>query len=182
VATRWRYIPEDTPPRVLFLFLGVGWDWVHLVRRPLIGLLSQPRMIDDECEAVGGMRIGRGNRSTRRRAAPVPLCLPQIPHDLPWARTWGAAVGIRRLTAWAIARPTLHVTLCLKAHASVYTECGNQPDCSNRSRNNELPWSSSLPCVESFVLLWGRAMTHQLTRGCTRDWGRTRVWQLYMFM
>jgi hypothetical protein len=65
------------------LFLGVGWDWVHLVRRPLTGLLYQRRMIDDddECGAVGGMRIGRGNRS-----APVPLCLPQVPHDLTWAR------------------------------------------------------------------------------------------------
>jgi hypothetical protein len=45
------------------VFLGVGWDWVHLVRQPLTGLLYQPRMIDvDECGAVGGMRVGRGNR------------------------------------------------------------------------------------------------------------------------
>jgi hypothetical protein len=28
------------------------------------------------------MRIGRGNRSTRRKSAPMPLCPPQIPHDL----------------------------------------------------------------------------------------------------
>jgi hypothetical protein len=57
---------------------------MHLVRRPLFGLLYQPRMIDDgdECGAVGGMRIGRGNESTRRKPAPVPLCPPQIPHDL----------------------------------------------------------------------------------------------------
>jgi hypothetical protein len=39
-------------------------------------------MIDDECGAVGGMRIGRGNRSIRRKLAPMPLCLPQIPRDL----------------------------------------------------------------------------------------------------
>jgi hypothetical protein len=31
----------------------VGWDWVHLVRRPLTGLLYQPRTIDEECWAVG---------------------------------------------------------------------------------------------------------------------------------
>jgi hypothetical protein len=37
---------------------------------------------DDECEVVCGVRIGRGNRSTRRKPAPVPLCPPQIPHDL----------------------------------------------------------------------------------------------------
>jgi hypothetical protein len=37
---------------------------------------------DKEYEAVGGMRIGRGNRSTRRKPTPVPLCSQQIPHDL----------------------------------------------------------------------------------------------------
>jgi hypothetical protein len=62
-------IPNSFPP------LGVGWDWVHLVSRPLFGLLYQ-------YGAVGGMRIGKGNRSTRRTRSPVPLCLPQIPHDL----------------------------------------------------------------------------------------------------
>jgi hypothetical protein len=54
---------------------------------------------DDECEAVGGMRIGRGNRSTWRKPTPVPLCPPQIPDDLTRARTWAAALGSRRLTA-----------------------------------------------------------------------------------
>jgi hypothetical protein len=83
----------------------MGWDWVHLVRRTLIGLLYQPRMID-ECRAIGGMRIGRGNRSTRRKPASVPLFPPRIPHDLTWARTRTAAVGSRRLTVWALSRPT----------------------------------------------------------------------------
>jgi hypothetical protein len=27
----------------------------------------------------GGIKIGRGNRSTRRKPAPAPLCPPQIP-------------------------------------------------------------------------------------------------------
>jgi hypothetical protein len=70
-----------------------------------VGLLYQPRMIDDDYGAVGGMRIGRGNRSTRRKPAPVPLCPPQIPHDLTWDRTRTAAVGSQRLTAWAMPRP-----------------------------------------------------------------------------
>jgi hypothetical protein len=47
-----------------------------------VGLLYHPRLIDDDYGAVGGMRIGRINRSTRRKPAPVPLCPPQIPHDL----------------------------------------------------------------------------------------------------
>jgi hypothetical protein len=53
----------------------------------------------------GGMRIGRGNRSSRRKPVLVPLCPPQIPHDLTRDRTQAAAVGSRRLTAWATARP-----------------------------------------------------------------------------
>jgi hypothetical protein len=46
----------------------------------------------------GGM-IGRGNRNIQRQSASVPLCPPQIPHDLTWAQTRAAAVGSRRLTA-----------------------------------------------------------------------------------
>jgi hypothetical protein len=50
------------------------------------------------------MRIGRGNRGTWRKPAPVPLCAPQIPHDLTWARTRATAVECRRLTARGMAR------------------------------------------------------------------------------
>jgi hypothetical protein len=32
---------------------------------------------------IGGMMIGRGNRSTRRKPASVILCPPQTPHALP---------------------------------------------------------------------------------------------------
>jgi hypothetical protein len=49
-------------------------------------------MIDDECGTVGGMKIGRGNQSTGRKPAPVPLCPPQIPHDLT-DQTLDTAVG-----------------------------------------------------------------------------------------
>jgi hypothetical protein len=86
-----------------------------LLRRSLTGLLYQPRMIDDECGAVGGMRIGRGNRSSRRKPTPVLLCPPQILHDLALSRTGAAAVGNRRLTAQAMARPTLSTSFPLSA-------------------------------------------------------------------
>jgi hypothetical protein len=48
---------------IVFLGSFLGWgETVHLLRRPLIGLFFQPPMIDDdECGAVGGMRISRGN-------------------------------------------------------------------------------------------------------------------------
>jgi hypothetical protein len=80
-----------------------------LVLRPLFGLLYQRRMIDDDCGAVGGMRIGSRNRSTWRKPAPVPPCPPQIPHDLTRPRTRAAAVVSRRLIASAIARPQLEM-------------------------------------------------------------------------
>jgi hypothetical protein len=32
---------------------------------------------------IGGMMIDRGNRSTRRKPAPVSLCPPQTPHASP---------------------------------------------------------------------------------------------------
>jgi hypothetical protein len=46
---------------------------------------------------IGGM-IGRGNRSTRRKPAPVPLCPPQTPHAAR-TRNLAAAVGSQRLIA-----------------------------------------------------------------------------------
>jgi hypothetical protein len=89
------------------LFFFLRWSGTQLtITEANTGLLHQPRMIDDdECRAIGGM-LGRGNQSTRRKPAPVPLCLPQIPHDLTRARTRAAAMGTRRLTAWATGRPT----------------------------------------------------------------------------
>jgi hypothetical protein len=59
-------------------------------------------MIDEgDCAAIGGMKIGRGNRSTRRKPAPAPFCPPQIPLDQTRARTRAAAVGSQRLTAYS---------------------------------------------------------------------------------
>jgi hypothetical protein len=50
-----------------------------LVHLPLFDLLYQPWMIDDDaCVAVGGMRIGKGNRSTRTECALKSLSPSQI--------------------------------------------------------------------------------------------------------
>jgi hypothetical protein len=68
--------------RLFFSYCG-GVRPSSLGTSATVGLLYQPRMIDDDdYGAVAGMRIGRGNRSTRRKPAPVPLCPPQILHDL----------------------------------------------------------------------------------------------------
>jgi hypothetical protein len=47
---------------------------------------------------IGGMMIGRGNRSTRIKPAPMPLCPLQNPHAAR-TRTRAAAVGSQRITA-----------------------------------------------------------------------------------
>jgi hypothetical protein len=60
--------------------------------RPIV-----PAPADYDDGEIGGM-IGMGNRSTRRKPAPVPLCPPQTPHAAR-TRTRAAAVGSQRLTA-----------------------------------------------------------------------------------
>jgi hypothetical protein len=81
-----------------FLIRIVGGE-IHL--SPL-GTAATNRPIvptpDDYDGEFGGM-IVRGNRSTRRKPTPIPLCPPQIPHAFGRARTRAAAVGSQRLTA-----------------------------------------------------------------------------------
>jgi hypothetical protein len=65
---------------IIFIFIIIlsGVRLSLLVLRPLTGLLYHPQMIGDgDCGEIGGMKIGRGNRSTRRKPAPP----QQIPHD-----------------------------------------------------------------------------------------------------
>jgi hypothetical protein len=54
-----------------------------------------PAPVDYDDGEIGRMMIGRGNRSTRRKPAPVPLCPPQIPYALsgrePGSPRWGAS-------------------------------------------------------------------------------------------
>jgi hypothetical protein len=90
--------------KVFHWFLGLG-EAVSLVRRSLFCLLYNPQVMDyDECEVVGIMG-SKVNRNSRQKLASGPLCPPQIPHDLTWARSRATGVRRRRLTAWAKARP-----------------------------------------------------------------------------
>jgi hypothetical protein len=52
--------------------------------------------------------IDRGDRNTRGKPVPVPLCPQQIPRALTRDRTQASALAGRRLTAWAMARPLNH--------------------------------------------------------------------------
>jgi hypothetical protein len=62
-------------------------------------IVPAPGECDDDDGEFGEMNIGRGNRSTRKKPAPGPLCPPQIPLDQIRARTRAAAMGSQRLTA-----------------------------------------------------------------------------------
>jgi hypothetical protein len=60
---------------MLFFIILSGVRLSPLGTAATTGLLYQPRMIDDvDCGAVGGMKIGKWNRSTLTKPAPVPLC------------------------------------------------------------------------------------------------------------
>jgi hypothetical protein len=82
-----------------YFFIGIVEVGVQLgpldtaaTNRPVVPALG------DYDREIGGMMIGRGNRSTRRYPALVSLCSPQIPHAAR-TRTRAAAVGSQRLTA-----------------------------------------------------------------------------------
>jgi hypothetical protein len=78
-------------------------NWVHSALGPPI--VPAPGDYDDG--ELGGV-IVKGNPSSRRKPAPVPLCPPQTPHAAR-TRTRASAVGTQRLTASTTARPSVVV-------------------------------------------------------------------------
>jgi hypothetical protein len=122
VYLKLQWLGSDEVKRHVSLQQQIGWGHKALlfliitvlsrVRLSPLGTAAttnlpyQPQMIDDgDCGAIGGIKIGRGNRSSRRKPAPASLCPPQIPHDQTRARTRTAAVGSQQLTAWSMTSP-----------------------------------------------------------------------------
>jgi hypothetical protein len=71
----------------MFFFSGIVGGGVQLgplgtaaINRPIV-----PALGDYDDGEIGGMVTGRGNRSTRRKPAPVPFCPPQTTHACPEA-------------------------------------------------------------------------------------------------
>jgi hypothetical protein len=134
----------------------MGWDRAHLVRRPLFGLLYQSRMIN-ECEAVCGMRIGRGNRSNRRKLSTSALCPPQIAHDQNWDRS-------RRLTSWPMTRPSrVHksasdLLLCPATHTDTIRtfvqRCSRRPGMSTERQWSPEPTNSNVRSAPVTDVRW----------------------------
>jgi hypothetical protein len=63
------------------LFLSVFFLNSHSGGRVLTESTRHVGPPGDYVGEFGGMKIGRGNRSTRRKRDPAPFCPPQIPLD-----------------------------------------------------------------------------------------------------
>jgi hypothetical protein len=86
--------------RVSLFLTGIVGVGVQLVppgtaaaERPIVSALA-----DYDNGEIARIMIGRGNRSNRRKPAPLPLCPPQTPHAAR-TRTRSAAVESQRLTS-----------------------------------------------------------------------------------
>jgi hypothetical protein len=81
------------------LWWGVSWAGVRLgpLGTSVTNWSIASALDDDECGTVGGMRIGRGNQNTSKKPASVPLCPPQIPHDLSLAGRCSGKPATNRL-------------------------------------------------------------------------------------
>jgi hypothetical protein len=109
---------------LLFLRTFVNYRSCILVKGPAADATDTPQHWGWLCNAVMKMTMMiiifcpfRSNGSQvewnwqgktevlEEKLVPVPLCPPQIPHGLTRDRTRASAVGGRRLTAWAMARP-----------------------------------------------------------------------------
>jgi hypothetical protein len=94
VAPTLEVCMATVPVRIFFYYYYWWGGTKSLGTAATSGLLYKPQMIDeDDCRAIGGMKIGRGNRSTRRKPAAAPLYPPQIRHDQTRARTPGHRGG-----------------------------------------------------------------------------------------
>jgi hypothetical protein len=65
---------------IFFLFEYWGWspNWVHSALRPLLAYCTCPGWLWG-WRSWWNKRFWQGDRSTRRKSTPTPLCPPQIP-------------------------------------------------------------------------------------------------------
>jgi hypothetical protein len=135
----------------------MGCDWVHFVRRSQLRLLYQLRMIMiDERGAVAGIRIGRGNTSTRTKRIIVPL-FPAT--NLTW-RDLGSKPGRRcgkLLTIRLRYGTELRDAERMKFHSFLLGKCNKNP---RRVRDRDVKQDE----MERFGLNWLRSVTNALCR------------------
>jgi hypothetical protein len=130
---------------------------------------------------------GRGNRSTRRKPAPAPLCPPQIPIDQTRDWTRAAVVGSQQLTASAMARPCTSLTLQQMPLVHPHT-CN--PSFWNLFENflhahsaTFKPYLKVVHCSTCFDRHWFSSGVLKIVRGnCCAPWNtRARRWDFFFF-
>jgi hypothetical protein len=89
--------PAVRPTPYVCMYVFFAYWRVEAILSPLGTSATEwpivPAPGDYDDGVFGGMKIGTGNRSTRRKPAPAPLCPLQIPHDQTRARTPGRRDG-----------------------------------------------------------------------------------------
>jgi hypothetical protein len=93
---RYLSVEPSNLPENRFLLIRVVGGGVQTGSTRYVGDFWPIVPTTGHCEdgEFGGMKIGRGNRSTRRKPVPATLCPQEIPLD----QTRAAAVGSQRLT------------------------------------------------------------------------------------
>jgi hypothetical protein len=127
-----------SPRLLLLLFIcGAGMERSPILLRSFIGLLYQLLMIDgDDCGAGCGMNVAG---ETELLGGTLPHCRPlhHTSHMTTRAANRATAVGNRRQTTWAPARP-----LCPRSVISVSPYCLSQliSHCYNIRRHVDIVW------------------------------------------
>jgi hypothetical protein len=105
------------------------------------------------------------------KPALLSLCSPQIQHDLTWARSRAAAVGSRRLTAWAMARPFTEKLVSRQNYIWEWKTCPEHP--SDKHMGLRLGWRDIRVCsthrslVDStFLYKWRTSSSHYIRNYC----------------
>jgi hypothetical protein len=112
------------------------WNWASNgpIDRPLhdIGVNMEWRWND----------IDRGDRRSRRKRVAMPLCPPEIPHELTWVWTWVSAARSQQLTAWTMVRLSEKHSLHLRAEDGDSITHKKDLICKKRvkARNNLSQW------------------------------------------
>jgi hypothetical protein len=85
------------------LFLSALWGYWHCGHSwPIVPASGDS---EDDCGEADGMQIGRGKPKFSKKTCPSATFVHhKIPHDQTQVWTRAAAVGSRRLTAWAVVR------------------------------------------------------------------------------
>jgi hypothetical protein len=122
------YFREYPFTRFNFILIGIVRGGVQLC--PLgTAATNRPNVtppVDYDDAEIGGMLIGRGNRSTRRKISPVPLCPLQTPHAAR-TRTRATAVGSQQVTAFTRLQRTSVMTYALPPPPSIRYNEGFAP-------------------------------------------------------